>query len=727
MTVNAIKELLEKTKTAFLQKKLGLALKYAEDTLAQSLQNNTPLVGIRAKNYIGKIYSTNGRYIGDQQYFLKGLKILKSIELSQLDENQEIDSLAQIDTCLAQSEIYLFINDWDKAYHYATQAEEKSRKKNNSIGIIQSLVAQGEFFILKNNFTKALDLAHQCLPYLDKIEEPLLRADVYNLLCKIYIKRQDYNQILNYSKEVMKISQEHGDIEKEIIASSNLGVYYAARLNYKSAIQYFFSSREKSESIHFDQQTAQNLINLGTIYARLFNPKEALIKYKAVVEKYDKVLTDTTKTILYNNIGNIYFGEKAYAQSKVSFGKSLQLALEIGYTEMIALGLAHLAKINCEENDYAQALEHADRANELLEDMDGAVNAKSINLLNFAKLAHHSGDFETAIRHLKSGVEISKKVHSEDNEIACYSLLSEFYKDKKDFENAYHFQTLYAVKQADYLKKQRNRQILDQEIKYATREKEQQIDALKKENNLQAMLLEKQAEVERANEQLTQANEELKQFAYIASHDLKEPLRMIGSYTQIIHRKFASQADEDSQTYFHYVTDGVTRMNNLLDGLLQYATIGRGQQELKPIQLNDVLFICQSNLRLLIEETNTKIIADDLPEVQGISLLLIQLFQNMIANAIKFRKKETTPEIIINCEKKEKEYLVSVKDNGIGIKPEYKDRIFVIFQRLHARTDYEGTGIGLAICHKIIHRMGGKIWVESELNEGATFYFTFPI
>ena len=725
MTTNTINEL-EKTKTAFLQKKLGLALKYAESVLSPSHQNLLPHVTIHAKNFIGKIYSTKGRYNGEQQYFLRGLDFLKKIETTQTDENQKADTLAKIETCLAQSEIYLFMNNWEQAYLYATQAEEKSRKINSISGIVQSLIAQGEFFILKNNFSKALDLGNQCLSYLGEIKEPLLEAEVYNFLCKIHIKRQDYNQILNYAKEVMKISQEYGDIEKEIIASSNLGVYYAARLNYKSAIQYFFSSREKSESIHFDRQTAQVLVNLGTIYALLFNPKEALIKYKAVVEKYDKVLTDTTKTILYNNIGNIYFGEKAYQQSKASFSKSLELALEIGYTEMIALALAHLAKINCEEGDYTQALEHADRADELLEDMDGAVNAKSINLLNFAKLAHHSGDFETAIRHLKSGIDIAKKVRNEDNEIACYRLLSEFYKDKKDFENAYHFQTLYAVKQAEYLKTQRNRQILDQEIKYATREKEQQIDALKKENNLQSMLLEKQAEVERANEQLTQANEELKQFAYIASHDLKEPLRMIGSYTQIIYKKFAPQADENSQTYFHYVTDGVTRMNNLLDGLLQYATIGRGQRELKTIQLNDILFICQSNLRLLIEETGTEIIADDLPEVQGISTLLIQLFQNLLANAIKFRKKDIVPKVIIGCEEKEKEYLISVKDNGIGIKPEYKDRIFVIFQRLHARTDYEGTGIGLAVCHKIIHRMGGKIWVKSELGDGATFYFTFP-
>ena len=545
------------------------------------------------------------------------------------------------------------------------------------------------------------------------------------MLAFTFDQEDDYNKILEYGEEVLSISQAHGDIEKEIIATSNLGIYYATNLDYKSAIEYFYSSLEKSKTIQFDRQTAQNLINLGTIYARLFNPKESLSNYQAVVEKYDQVLVDTTKTIIFNNIGNIHFEEKSYKESKKHFQKSLALAEKIQYTEMIALALAHLGKLSCAENDFETAMSFSDRANELLEDL-GDVNAKSINVLNFAKLAHHSGDFEIAILHLKEGVEISKKVRNEENEIACYRLLAEFYKDKKDFENAFQFKSLYAEKQEDYLKKQRNRQILDQEITFATREKEQQIEALTQANQLQAMLLKKQEEVERANEQLTQVNEELKQFAYVASHDLKEPLRMIGSYTQIINRKYASDIDDNTQAYFHYVIDGVERMNNLLDGLLKYATVGRGAQELKVINLNDTLLICQANLRLLIEETNTKLEVDELPSILGISSLISQLFQNLILNAIKFRNKDTFPEISIKSEEREKEYLIAIKDNGIGIKEEYKERIFVIFQRLHAQTDYEGTGIGLAICHKIMQRMGGKIWVDSEYGNGSTFFFTFP-
>ena len=719
MNIQSITLSLENAEISFLQKDLNAALDSANVMLNHAEENNSLVDSVSSKIFIAKIYCTKGRYGGDTHYFSKALEVLDSIEESQINESEILDFF------LIKSEFHLLKNEESQAQKYAELAFQKSQKENNITGIIQALLAKVEVFILKNKFNEAADLTNKSLTFLAEKEEPTLKAKAYNLLCKIRIKQQDYNEILKYGKEVLAISQAHGDIEKEIIATSNLGVYCASRLDYKSAIEYFYSSLEKSKAIQFDRQTAQNLINLGTIYARLFNPKESLSNYQAVVEKYDQVLVDTTKTIIYNNIGNIHFEEKSYEESKKHFQKSLALAEQIKYTEMTALALAHLGKLSCEENDFGTAMSYADRANELLEDL-GDVNAKSINVLNFAKLAHHSGDFETAILHLKEGIEISKKVRNEENEIACYRLLAEFYKDKKDFENAFQFKSLYAEKQEDYLKKQRNRQILDQEITFATREKEQQIEALTQANQLQGMLLQKQEEVKRANEQLTQANEELKQFAYVASHDLKEPLRMIGSYTQIINRKFASEIDENTQTYFHYVTDGVERMDNLLDGLLKYATVGRGAQELKVVDLNDTILICQANLRLLIGETKTKLDVDELPSILGIGSLLSQLFQNLISNAIKFRNKDTIPEITIRSEETENEYVISIKDNGIGIKEEYKERIFVIFQRLHARTDYEGTGIGLAICHKIMQRMGGKIWVESEYGKGSTFFFTFP-
>jgi len=167
-------------------------------------------------------------------------------------------------------------------------------------------------------------------------------------------------------------------------------------------------------------------------------------------------------------------------------------------------------------------------------------------------------------------------------------------------------------------------------------------------------------------------------------------------------------------------------MNNLLDALLQYATIGRSEEGLTEVNLTDIVDICKLHLKLKIQENDAKVEHHQLPIVKANRMRMMQLFQNMISNAIKFKRPGTTPVVTIKAEEREADFLIAVQDNGIGIPEEFKERIFVIFQRLHTKQSYEGTGIGLAICHKIIKRLGGSIWVESTQGEGTCFYFTIP-
>jgi len=222
-------------------------------------------------------------------------------------------------------------------------------------------------------------------------------------------------------------------------------------------------------------------------------------------------------------------------------------------------------------------------------------------------------------------------------------------------------------------------------------------------------------------------NEDLRQFAYIASHDLKEPLRMISSYAQILLRLYGDKFDENAKSYFGYMTEGVTRMNGLLEDLLKYATVGRNEEEVEEMEMDYVVEICRVNLKVLIQESGAQINYGDLPNVHVTRSTIIQLMQNLISNGIKFRKKDTVPIIDISYKKSQTEYTFTVSDNGIGMEEEHLERIFVIFQRLHSRTTYEGSGIGLAICQKIVQRWGGRIWVTSKLGEGSSFHFTIPI
>ncbi|MBL7815244.1 MAG: hypothetical protein JNL70_09545 [Saprospiraceae bacterium] len=228
-------------------------------------------------------------------------------------------------------------------------------------------------------------------------------------------------------------------------------------------------------------------------------------------------------------------------------------------------------------------------------------------------------------------------------------------------------------------------------------------------------------------EQLREMNQELENFAFAASHDLKEPLRMIGMYTQLIQKRMNGQLEGSTKEFMGYVTDGVGRMQNLLDSLLDYSRLGKNKDDMTEVNLNDTIFMVIHNLTARMKETNAVIISNPLPTIQASSFEMIQLFQNLIANSIKFRRTDTPPSIEIRVvETLTGDFVFTVADNGIGIPEQHKERVFKIFERLHTRTNYEGSGIGLATCKKIVQSAGGKIWLESTEGVGTTFHFTLP-
>ena len=225
---------------------------------------------------------------------------------------------------------------------------------------------------------------------------------------------------------------------------------------------------------------------------------------------------------------------------------------------------------------------------------------------------------------------------------------------------------------------------------------------------------------------LERSNAELKKFAYVASHDLQEPLNQVANYVQLLEMRYQNALDEDANEFIGYVVGGVSLMQTLIDDVLAYSKVDMQGIEFAKTSAQEALEKALKNLRRRIEQAGATITHDELPTVMADSTQLMQLFQNLIANAIKFHSKKP-PEIHISVSRLEEEWLFSVKDNGIGIEPRFSDRIFVIFQRLHTRDEYPGTGMGLAICKKIAECHRGSIWVESQLGEGATFNFTIPL
>ena len=235
-----------------------------------------------------------------------------------------------------------------------------------------------------------------------------------------------------------------------------------------------------------------------------------------------------------------------------------------------------------------------------------------------------------------------------------------------------------------------------------------------------------QEKLARQADELARSNAELQEFAYVASHDLQEPLRVIAGFTQLLSDRYSGELDETADEFIGYVVDGTERMKILINDLLEYSRVGTRGRPLEPVESESALEHALSNLQVTIKETKAKVSHERMPRVQGDINQLSQLFQNLISNGIKFCG-EKRPEIHISSVQVGESWVMSVSDNGIGIDPQHNDRIFGMFKRLHGRGEYPGTGIGLAICSKIVERHTGKIWVESEIGNGATFSFTLPV
>ena len=243
--------------------------------------------------------------------------------------------------------------------------------------------------------------------------------------------------------------------------------------------------------------------------------------------------------------------------------------------------------------------------------------------------------------------------------------------------------------------------------------------------HLEELVKQRTAELEKMTNELRRSNAELQQFAYVASHDLQEPLHVIKGFLNLFEKRYKDKLDEKGREFIGFTIDGAKRMQDLIRDLLEYSRVGHKGKEFKPTECSVILERVLFNLKAAIEGSGAQVTYNNLPTIMADATQFTSLFQNLIGNAIKFHGAEA-PKVHISAERKGDEWLFSVSDNGIGIDPKFIDRIFVVFHRLHTRNEYPGTGIGLALCKKIVEHHGGHIWVESELQKGSTFYFTLP-
>lgn len=614
---------------------------------------------------------------------------------------------------------------FESTLEYAESTQDKALMADCILGLAKSHQRL-------NNFSKALDHYYDYLDSYKKVINKKQQGFAYSQVSDVYQNLGDNQKSFDIQMQALQIFEEAADTNGIASSTYSLATIFFYQSRFDAALEYYEKAFELGEVVDNGRLIYSCLAAIGSVYERK---------------------GEVSKGLSYNK-------------------KALAMAKEIDYPFGIAYAYGNLGADYWLVGDYKRAEYYylkSLRMKEGLGDKWGAIGG------NFGLGATYLswGFPDQAIAIIGVGLEMASNIDSKPRLLEGYELMSKAYNTKNDPENAYLYLSKYVILKDSVINEKTVEEMGQSQRRYEIQKREQEIKLLKKGNELfeknqqvqslrnyffcSAILLllvlsgwffnrnklqkevnhlledknlllnAKNEEIEVKNKQLAVSNENLSQFAYVASHDLKEPLRMINSYTRLLEKKYTGLFDNNAKEFMFFITDAVDRMSTLLDDLLEFSRAGDKKFTDDLLDFNDVILIVESNLKVQLSELNAtlKMEAKDLPLIKVNRTQLVQLVQNLVSNGVKFRG-ERDPVVTINCQLKDEKMVFSIADNGIGISEENKSKVFEMFRRLHTRDEYAGTGIGLATCKRIVDHYGGDIWVESTLGEGSTFYFTLP-
>ncbi len=610
---------------------------------------------------IGINHYTNHKLEAALTTFLQCLDKIQFLNLPEL----HVKTTRQI------SSIYEEIGNFELAYHYQLQSLELYEAMSDSLGIAMALYEIGNIFFYQNSFELALQNYNKSKRIVTILGDSIGTYSCLGAIASVYNQLGIVQKSLTMNLEALSLAEDMSYKEGIAYALHNIGADYFGLGYCETALSYY---------------------------------KKALKHKKEIGDKFDEIAT-------LQSLGVVHLDMDETEKALYFFNEALKLSKEIDSRSRKAEVYGLLSATYETNNNTKEAFRYM-KAYTVLK--DSILNENTLKEMAQSKTRYEVSKKEKEIVLLKKENELlgkNKEIASWKNYflaiLVTFLLFTSFL-----FFYYYKNQKRYSDLLAD-----KNLQI------------QQQNEQLEEVNNLQATfndtLKTKNEQIELQNQQLENSNKELKQFAYIASHDLKEPLRMIGAYTSLLHRRYANKLDEGAKEFMGFITEATTRMNSLLDDLLTYSKVGTQELQKEVVKMGEVVEIAMANLQLNIKQKQAKVNVGHLPQVNVSRSQMGQLYQNLLSNALKFSNKEH-PQIWVDAQKNGKAFIFSVKDNGIGIAEEHQERIFEMFSRLHTRQEYEGTGIGLATCKKIVEQHGGKIWVESKPQKGCTFYFTIP-
>ena len=661
-----------------------------------------------------------------------------------------------------------------------TQIEEvlNELRESNVDSTKISLFLQLADFIIEKDPSKAADYANMALALSTKSKEDHYRFMAIEQLLDISF---NYDNDLGKSMDFLSLAR---SVDTNTITRSEKASLYGYEGNinlalgdFQKAQMAFFNQLKLFEQTKNYEGLAQVNFNIGELFYQQNQFSSAVSFYKKALERFRYTLNIYSEIEALIALGRCYGKMDDHTRNLYFAKQALQLAIELQNQQLAAEANLEIANAYSNLNKKDQAtvfFEDAYRLGSQLGDV--SITSRAATQLGNIS-AYECADKNAALEYFASALNASLKSDDLSLHKNVYQNLSAFYSKYKDYASANVFLTKLIQINDQISEREKEKQLIHSQIQYETVKKEQENVVLKAteiENkstiqkqrilNLAALIcillltglvfmgyqslqrknkynehLEKEVkkrtvqiqerndDLKKVNEMLEQSNNELERFAYIASHDLKTPLRNIISFLSLIERRLKGNADASIKEYFTFAKSNAKQMHYLIQDVLEFSKIESGTDIIKEkVDLNESLLLVTQNLQESMVRKNSEIFSNHLPVVEGNSVHLMQLLQNLIGNGFKYNES-TQPKVEINYDQKDQKHFFSIKDNGIGIEPEYHSQIFEMFKRLHNNGEYQGTGIGLSICKKIVDRMKGDIWVESQLGEGTTFHFTFPV
>lgn len=735
--------------------RVDLSFDYAQQSLEWAKQSQNEYQIAYAYSCLAYAMFYKGDYAKAAKYLEKDYPIYKTIK----DTSGMIFSLSH------QGDAISYLGNHKKAIPLLEEALKLALVTDNQGFISDVYNRLGMIYDEMGDYQKAISIVSKAL-HLDTTHQNRYSesSSLNNLAC-VYNHQGQYPLALEYFKRSIEIADFSTDDYHYGIGMTNLGSVYHSMGMYDSALVCAFRYLEISRNVENDfdvglayNQVADIQLDLGNFAAALENINKAISGFEAL-----RLLSSEARA--YLTLGKIYLKQNNHELAIQTLNNGLKMAKKQDDKKLIGALYNLSGEIYNDQKQYTKALQLHKKALALF----NAIGSKSemVNTYfqiakNEARLGNHADAIYNANRCLKLSIQINYRLHLDK----IYGLLSNNYAQLGDYKAAFEYHVQYKLIQDSLYNMRRSTKIAELETAFYVKEKEAENLELKSEKiqnrlviqqrtiiltllgllalaialysvwqasrrkqqyneQLESEVLRRTKQLKNANVRLLDTNKQLENFASIASHDLKSPLRTVASFVSLIKRRLKPHITDETQEYFDLVNTNIHQMNTMIANVLEFSRSSDKALAYETIDAKELAKNLIKSISSYVTDKNATIEIDDLPTIQADKVKLYVVFKNLIENGMKYNQNDI-PTIHISSKKDKDGFVFSVQDNGIGISEEYQQSIFDMFKRLHSRQEYEGTGIGLAYCKKIIEQHQGKIWVESQKGQGSTFFFTIP-